>query len=81
MFYKFKSPVIISDDNNDLDITDVIQQCLDEYNWIEVLLYKSLKVLGSELRNDHVYLAIKLLQLEGTLLLYLLTIDIILFFR
>jgi len=79
MFYKLKNPVILSDD---LDDTDIIQQCLDEHNWTEVSPNKSLKVLGSELRTDHVYLVIKPPQLEGTPLLYLLTIDIlILFFR
>jgi hypothetical protein len=79
-FYKFKNPVIISDD--DSNDTAAIQQCLDEDNWIKVSPNKSLKALGSELRNDHVYLVIKPLQLEGTPLLYLLTIDILIhFFR
>ncbi|KAG1794435.1 uncharacterized protein HD556DRAFT_1370351 [Suillus plorans] len=61
-FYKFKNPVIILDDV--LDDIDIVQQCLDEQNWIEVLPDRSLKVLGSELRNDHVYLVIKPPQLE-----------------
>ncbi|KAG1803988.1 uncharacterized protein BJ212DRAFT_952647 [Suillus subaureus] len=61
-FYKFQNPVIISDD--DLDDTDAVQQCLDEHNWTEVSPNKSLKALGSELRNDHVYLVIKPPQLE-----------------
>jgi len=79
MFYKFKNPVIFSDD---LDDTDIVQQYLDEHNWTEVSPSKSLKALGSGLRNDNVYLVIKPPQLEGTPLLYLLTIDIlILFFK
>ncbi|KAG2031085.1 hypothetical protein BDR03DRAFT_140936 [Suillus americanus] len=61
MFYKFKNPVIMSDD---LDDTGIVQQCLDEHNWTEVSPNKSLKALGSELRSDHVYLVIKPPQLE-----------------
>jgi hypothetical protein len=71
-FYKSKNPVIISDD---LDDTDVVQQSLDEHNWTEKSPHKSLKALGSELRNDHVYLVVKPLELEGTPLLCLLIID------
>ncbi|KAG2336916.1 hypothetical protein BDR05DRAFT_79476 [Suillus weaverae] len=62
-FYKFKNPILIPDDDP-VDNADIVQQCLDEHNWIEVSSERSLKALGPELRNDHVYLVIKPLQLE-----------------
>ncbi|KAG2029878.1 hypothetical protein BDR03DRAFT_261422 [Suillus americanus] len=70
MFYKVKNPVLISGDDS-MNRADVIQQCLDEHNCTEVLPERILKTLGSELRNDHVCLVIKLPQLEGTLSLCL----------
>lgn len=62
-FYKLKNPVLIPDDDS-IDIADIVQQCLDEHNWTEVSPDRYLKVLGSDLRDDHVYLVIKPLRPE-----------------
>ncbi|KAG2352599.1 hypothetical protein BDR07DRAFT_834561 [Suillus spraguei] len=59
-FYKLKNPVLIPDD----DSIDIAQQCLDEHNWTEVSPDGYLKVLGSDLRDNRVYLVIKPLRPE-----------------
>ncbi|KAG2049571.1 hypothetical protein BDR06DRAFT_704933 [Suillus hirtellus] len=57
-FYKFKNPVLVPDEDS-VDKADMIKQCLDEENWTEVSPDGRLKVLGSELRDDHIYLVVK----------------------
>ncbi|KAG1858724.1 hypothetical protein C8R48DRAFT_265996 [Suillus tomentosus] len=74
-FYKFKNPVFVSD--KAMDKANMIKQCLDEQNWIEVLPDSRLKVLGSELDDDHIYLVVRPPRPEGAPLLYLLIIDIL----
>ncbi|KAG2369960.1 hypothetical protein BDR07DRAFT_1387444 [Suillus spraguei] len=57
-FYKLKDPVLVPDEDF-VDKADMIKQCLDEQNWTEVSPDRHLKVLGSELRDDHIYLVVK----------------------
>ncbi|KAG1784539.1 uncharacterized protein HD556DRAFT_1427453 [Suillus plorans] len=57
-FYKLKNPVLVPDEDS-VDKADMIKQCLDEQNWTEVLPDRRLKVLGSELNDDHIFLVVK----------------------